>query len=160
MTCARCGHNRSVHSLDWNPFRGVWDRSCRHEERGGREPEKCGCLGFVEPVTVPDTRVCEVREETKAAHQASKESADGGKATIAALDDGLTKLAEFLDEGPALSLRDRTHFAELRQRYGQVILHSQAHQRDSESLVEEIGDLLSAVRLYEAHQRLSIADGA
>ena len=44
----RCGHNKSLHRLEWNKFRGVWDTSCRDEQWGVTGRERCRCDAFTD----------------------------------------------------------------------------------------------------------------
>jgi len=45
--CANCPHNITHHRMEWDRFRGVWNRSCMAEV-WGVVPETCRCNGFQE----------------------------------------------------------------------------------------------------------------
>lgn len=53
MTCRSCGHNRSQHRHDWNPFHEEWDTGCSHTEYGMSGRDRCPCPAFEgnDPVT-------------------------------------------------------------------------------------------------------------
>ena len=44
----KCGHNRSFHRREWNPFRGEWNTSCRQENLGISYRAECRCDKFAE----------------------------------------------------------------------------------------------------------------